>query len=175
MGIDCTIREIKQKRVCIMESLGTQFTKERKKAFVELLRKGMRRGAVCEEIGISRATFHTHLDSDQEFREQAIEAELEARHDKNERVKDVLYSKCVDDRDFSSIRFYLTNHCSDEYVDSSKVNINQKTEGKTEFQLRWGGDLFERIENYAEYLEGLERTEEESQLPPRKRGGLSNG
>jgi hypothetical protein len=146
---------------------------DRKNVFVEKLRRGMRRGKACEEVGISRGCFYEHLNSDLEFKKQVDTAELEARHDKNERVKDVLFSKCVDDRDFSSIRFYLTNHCPDEYVDSSKVNVHQKTESKTEFQLRWGGDLFERIENYTEYLEGLERTEEESQLPPRKRCGLS--
>jgi hypothetical protein len=156
-----------------MDCLGVQFTEERKKSFVEMLRKGMRRGAVCEAIGVSRACFHTHLKDDQAFREQVNDAELEARHNKNEIVKDKLFERAAIDGDFSSMRFYLTNHCPDEYVDSSKVNVHQKTEGKTEFQLRWSGDLFERIENYTEYLEGLERTEEEGQLPPRKRDGLS--
>ena len=138
-----------------MEALKIHFDAERKKLFVDKLGSGLRRG-----VGVSRTCFYKHLDSDQVFAEQVKAAEFEARHDKNERVKDVLFSKCVDDRDFSSIRFYLTNHCPDEYVDSSKVNVHQKTEGKTEFQLRGGGDLFERIENYTEYLEGLEMAED---------------
>lgn len=68
-----------------------KFDRQRKKAFLDLLRKGVRRSHACKKVGISRTTLHKHIEKYPHFREKINDAEMDA----NELVEDSLFKAAL--------------------------------------------------------------------------------
>lgn len=75
----------------------------------------------CRAVGISRQTYYTWLDKNDEFAKQIMEAEMELNDD----IRDVLISK-AGDGDMTAVIFYLKKRHPDfkEQPQQNNIQVN---------------------------------------------------
>jgi len=87
-----------------------KFTESKKRAFLEALRSGARRGAAAESVGVTRQCVAYHAKDDPDFDAAIIQAEADAC----ELVEDALFQKAKKG-DVASMIFYLCNRAKERW------------------------------------------------------------
>ena len=97
-----------------------KFTELKKQKYLGLLRKGLRRGKAAEAVGTNRDHIYQYVKKHPDFRNLVEQAEADACED----VEDALYKKCVEDRHFPSIVFWLLNRSQGRWQDRRSPSIS---------------------------------------------------
>jgi hypothetical protein len=99
-----------------------KFTPDKRKAYLELLAKGVRRGAAAEAIGFTRYGVTEYLKRYPEFQKEIDQAEMH----EVELVEGFLFEACRKGN-AAAIFFHLQNRAPDKWVDKRvpKIIIKQ--------------------------------------------------
>jgi hypothetical protein len=90
-----------------------KFDANKREAFLDKLREGLRRGAAAEAIGVSRVTVCDAMRDDPDFADAVSQAEL----DSCELVEDALFKAATLDRNVTACQVYLYNRRPDRWRD----------------------------------------------------------
>jgi hypothetical protein len=82
-----------------------KFDTNKRDAYLEKLRQGLRRGAAAEAVGVHRSTVGNAMRDDPDFAAAVSEAELDAC----ELVEDALFKAATQDRNVTAIQVWLYN------------------------------------------------------------------
>jgi hypothetical protein len=95
-----------------------KFDAARKEAFLDLLRKGVRRGAACRKVGIARQTFDNHVNKSKSFKADVMQAEMDA----NELVETALFRNAIDGN-VTAQQVWLYNRVPETWQDKRNLTI----------------------------------------------------
>lgn len=101
-----------------------KFTAQKKAKFLDLIRKGQRRGAAARAVGVTRHTIAIYMREDPEFRGEVDDAEMEA----NEVVEDALYKAATKGGNVVAQQVWLYNRSPDRWADRRKIDLNTKVD-----------------------------------------------
>ena len=105
----------------------SKFSDVRKKAYLEKLTKGKRRGQAAKEVGISYPVIWKRMKEDAEFAKEVDEAEMLA----NEEVENALYQAAVSGN-VTACQVWLYNRAPDKWADKRQVESRRLIAGRVE-------------------------------------------
>ena len=95
-----------------------KFGSNKKRAFLEALRGGARRGAAAESVGISRETIRLHMHKDDGFRDAVDQAEMDA----NECAENALFNAAVGGN-VTACQVWLYNRAPERWKDRRNIRV----------------------------------------------------
>lgn len=108
-----------------------KFGPAKRQAYLDALRRGLRRGAAAASVGISPERICQWCKEHPEFRDEIDRAELAAIG----QVEDALFQKCLAGHP-ACIMFYLMNRAPEEWKDRRAVNHLPTESQYSEAQLQ---------------------------------------
>lgn len=109
-----------------------KFDQARKDEFLKLLAKGVSRSNACKKVGIHRSTFNAHYKKYPRFREQVLQAEMDA----NELVEQALFKAALDGN-VTAQQVWLYNRCPDRWRDRRNIQWSGDQNNPVRIKLRW--------------------------------------
>ena len=110
--------------------MAQKFDAARKEAFLDLIRKGVRRGAACRKVAITRATLSNHLNKSEQFRAQILQAEMDA----NELVETAMFRQALDGN-VTAQQVWLYNRDPEHWQDKRNIAIGGDKNNPIEINL----------------------------------------
>ncbi len=130
-----------------------KFSPRRRQRYLELLAKGMRRGAAAEAVGVGRSTTYRAMRDEPEFATAVEDAEMLA----DEEVEASLRRKALEGN-VPALIFWLTNRGPDRWVNTQRREVHHKiTDGERALIVRAAtaaGLSRDQLEAMARILEG---------------------
>ena len=96
-----------------------KFSKEKKEQYLDELRRGARRMAAAESVGINRETARAHYNADPEFAAAVEQAEMDA----NELIEDALF-QAAESGNVVACQVWLYNRMPDRWKDKRNYQVN---------------------------------------------------
>lgn len=107
-----------------------KFTPKKKRAYIELLCRGGRRGISAEAVGVTLQTVRAHMAADPGFASAVEDAEMHA----HEMVEDALFQAACSGN-VPSMIFYLCNRVPDKWINVQRSEIKHQFSDLSDEQL----------------------------------------
>lgn len=124
-----------------------KFGSNKKRAFLEALRGGARRGAAAESIGVSRETIRLHMHKDDGFRDAIDQAEMDA----NECVENALFNAAVGGN-VTGCQVWLYNRMPERWKDRRNIRVGGDPENPIDLHTLSDEELLRRARQLASRL-----------------------
>lgn len=121
-----------------------KFTKERQEAYLDLLRKGIRRGAAARKIGLHRTTVTNYSNNHPKFAAAVVQAEMDA----NDLVEQAMFKSAIEGN-VTAQQVWLYNRDPERWSDRRNSPLDVR---KFEFEANDVRKLMTEIEELKEQL-----------------------
>ena len=121
-----------------------KFDADRRAAFLDYLRKGIRRSHACTKVGISRVTFNKWFKDNKKFAEEVLQAEMDA----NELIEQALFKTALKGN-VTAQQVWLYNRNPGSWQDMRNIKLSGDKDNPLTFSSKIDpSELDAQIERY---------------------------